>query len=694
MTDTLADKARGILRDALGPDAEFRPGQLEAILALVQDRRRVLIVQRTGWGKSVVYFIATRLLRDMRSGPTLLISPLLALMRDQTRLAGMLGVKADTINSSNRQDWQAIDAKIQANAVDLVLVSPERLAAKTFRENLKKFISNPGMLVIDEAHCISDWGHDFRPDYRRIIEVVGGLPAGAPVLATTATANDRVVSDVRGQMGKDLAVFRGPLARESLTLQVMPVQSAAERLAWLTAAIPKLEGSGIIYCLTVRDVRRVAAWLKERGIRAEAYHASEGEELNRPELERLLHDNSVKVLVATVALGMGFDKADLAFVIHFQSPGSVVAYYQQIGRAGRAIPRASVILLRGAEDRRILEYFIESACPTERSFAEILSALSSEMQSSAEVLSRLNMTRSVFEQALKILAVEGVVDLSGVFPFAKVARTGKEWTYDCERIARLKRQRYEELAQMEAYAGEKSCLMGFLLRALDDDAKVKCGSCANCIGREPFSFGIDAATVGQAEDFLSRETIEIPAKTAFPKGVMETSDIPREFQNQPGRALCHYGDGRLGGLVQEGKYKFGKFDKELVLRSADLIRSWKPQPPPMWITAIPSHRHPKLVADFAASLAASLNLPFKPLVRRSTEAPEQKTMQNGTNQAKNVLTSLDITEPPPSTPVLLLDDIVDSGWTLAVAGLLLRQKGSGPVFPFALARASMRRSYQ
>lgn len=365
-----------LLRTALAnPVADFHDGQWEAINRLVEQHAQLLVVQRTGWGKSLVYFLATRLLRDQGTGPTLLISPLLALMRNQILAAERLGIRAATINSSNRGDWDRVREQLLANTVDLLLISPERLANDEFREQyLLPIAATIGLFVVDEAHCISDWGHDFRPDYRRIVRVLQALPANIPVLATTATANNRVVADIAAQLGDRLEVVRGPLQRKSLRLQTIHLPSQAARMAWLAEYIPQLPLSGIVYTLTVRDCERVSGWLQSQQIDAAAYHA-DVDPVQREALEQRLLTNDLKVLVATTALGMGYDKPDLGFVIHFQRPGSVVHYYQQVGRAGRAVNDAYGIMLSGDEDQDIAEYFIRTAFPPEAHSRDVLAAL-------------------------------------------------------------------------------------------------------------------------------------------------------------------------------------------------------------------------------------------------------------------------------------------------------------------------------
>ncbi|MYQ98283.1 RecQ family ATP-dependent DNA helicase, partial [Streptomyces sp. SID6139] len=359
--------------------ARLREDQWRAIEALVADRRRALVVQRTGWGKSAVYFVATSLLRARGSGPTVIVSPLLALMRNQVEAAARAGIHARTINSSNTEEWEDVQAAIAAGEVDVLLVSPERLNNPDFRDQvLPKLSAATGLLVVDEAHCISDWGHDFRPDYRRLRTMLADLPPGVPVLATTATANARVTADVAEQLGtgggSDALVLRGPLDRESLSLGVLRLPDAAHRMAWLADHLDDLPGSGIIYTLTVAAAEEVTAFLRQRGHTVASY-TGRTENADRQQAEEDLLANRVKALVATSALGMGFDKPDLGFVVHLGSPSSPIAYYQQVGRAGRGVEHAEVLLLPGREDEAIWEYFASLAFPSEELVRRTLDVL-------------------------------------------------------------------------------------------------------------------------------------------------------------------------------------------------------------------------------------------------------------------------------------------------------------------------------
>ncbi len=676
----LAHEALELLRQLTGnPAAVFRPDQLKAILTLTGDRGRVLLVQRTGWGKSAVYFIATRLLRDRGFGPTLLVSPLLALMRNQIEAAERLGVRALTINSSNREEWGRVEEQVNADEVDVLLISPERLANQQFRGQVLPVIGRrSGLLVIDEAHCISDWGHDFRPDYRRLVRILDRLPKGVPVLCCTATANDRVVADVAAQLGADFVPMRGPLARPGLRLHALDKPSQAQRLVWLASVIKELPGTGIIYCLTVADTERVAGWLKSQGIKALAYSGDSDNDY-RQAVEQDLLENNVKVVVATSALGMGFDKPDLAFVIHYQAPGSPVAYYQQVGRAGRALTESWGILLRGAEDADIQDYFIDTAFPPADLAKQVVSLLEREAISMTmrEILAEANVRQKQLENLLKNLEVDGAVERDG----GRWLRTLRTWRFDRERFESVTAQRRTEQRQMRDYINTDRCRMRLLRGFLDDPDPEQCGICDNCT-RMSLDRTFDPAVVQQAAGFLRKSERVIPSRRRLP----DNKAISPDRRLEAGRALAVWADGGWGRLVRSGKYQEGRFDERLVTAALDLIRDrWRPEPEPEWVAFVPSLRRPELVPDFAYRLARSLGLVCKDAVVKVRKTEPQKTMQNSEQQYRNMVDAFEIGGEVPSGPVILIDDMVDSRWTLTVVGSLLREAGSGPVFPFALA---------
>lgn len=659
----------------------------------------MLVVQRTGWGKSVVYFVATKLLRSRGCGPALLISPLLSLMRNQIEAARRMGLRTERITSEvkNKAEWKKIQEMLHQGGIDLLLISPERLGNQSFvQETLLPIAHQIGLLIVDEAHCISDWGHDFRPDYRRITRILQTLPRNLPLLATTATANDRVVADLKQQIGPELSISRGGMTRQSLRMQVLSMPSQEERLAWLAAAIPKLTGSGIVYCLTVRDARNVSNWLNERGIRCEGYWGSldddSGESGRREKLEEMLLRNEIKALVATTALGMGYDKPDLGFVIHFQSPGSVVSYYQQAGRAGRQLNKAFAILLCGEEDREINDYFVNSAFPDRNTVEQILRHLKRTPgpSSIAGLQAALNLSRTEITKGIKLLALESPAPIFAVEK-GKWQATANELSPEFwRRVERLTATRQREQEQMREYATTKECLMQFLSRALDDAGSTPCGHCANCLGRTLTREIYQPADLQMARSFLRGTSCEIELKKRWPAEAFTIYDfsgnIRPELAGVTGRALCEWGDAGWGDLIKEGKYQAEKFPDELVDALASLVTRWQPQPAPKWVVPVPSLGRFQLVPDLARRLALKLNLEFRPCIRKKRETAPQKEMRNSYQQARNLDGAFEL-EPWDGMdgPVLLVDDVVDSAWTFTVLAALLRQAGSGPVYPVALA---------
>lgn len=605
-------------------------------------------------------------------------------MRNQIAAAERMGVRAVTIHSDNQAEWENVEAAVRGNEVDILLISPERLANERFRQEVLAGIAGRiSLLVIDEAHCISDWGHDFRPHYRLLERIVRTLPANLRLLATTATANDRVMDDLQRVLGPNLAISRGDLNRPSLRLQTIRLPSQAERMAWLAEQVPALPGHGIIYTLTIRDAERVAEWLRSRGLNVAAYTSETGE--SRVELEQALLENRVKALVATPALGMGFDKPDLAFVIHYQAPGSVVAYYQQVGRAGRALDAAYAVLLSGEEEIDITDYFIESAFPTQAEAGSVLAALEEAPKglSVPELLGRVNLSKGRIEKTLALLSLESP---------APIVKQGTKWQLTAanlsetfwQRAERLTSLRRSERQQMQDYVRLTSGHMEFLLRALDGDPGP-----IDPPALPPLPAAVNPALVREAVAFLRRTRLPIEPRRRWPDGGMPRyglkGNIPPELQAQPGKALCIWGDAGWGGLVRQGKYRDHRFADELVEACADMVREWNPQPAPAWVACIPSLRHPDLVPDFARRLAAALELPFHEVLEKTDDRPEQKTMANSSQQARNIDGSLAVREPLPEGPVLLVDDMVDSRWTLTVSAWLLRSQGSSEVFPLALA---------
>ncbi|KQM26824.1 recombinase RecQ [Frigoribacterium sp. Leaf8] len=701
-TSTATDidaEALDLLRALTGrDDAVFHDGQLEAIRALVADRRRALVVQRTGWGKSAVYFIATLLLRRRGTGPTLLVSPLLALMRDQVAAAARAGVRAVAVNSANAHEWSDVQQQLVDDEIDVLLVSPERLNNPRFRdEQLPVLIARLGMLVVDEAHCISDWGHDFRPDYRRLADLIRTLPSGVPVLATTATANARVVADVAEQLavgpGDEVLTIRGSLARASLRLGVLQLPTSRDRLGWLLSHLADLPGSGIIYTLTISAADDTARLLREAGHDVRSYSGRTDPE-EREQLEQRLKGNDLKALVATSALGMGFDKPDLGFVIHLGAPSSPVAYYQQIGRAGRATDNADVLLLPGTEDAEIWQYFATASMPSEARAAAVLAELGETPLSTPALEARVDVKRTPLELMLKVLDVDGAVRrVQGGW-----VSTGEPWVYDAERYDRIAAARVAEQESMLAFERGETCRMQMLQVDLDDPAAEPCGRCDVCAGTwYPTDIAGEAAT--SAASTLDRVGVEIDPRAQWPTGadragVAVKGKIPEGERVEPGRALARLTDLGWGNTLREvfaANAPDAPLSKHLLDGVVRVLKEWPWAERPVGVVAMPSTSRPQLVGSLAEAISTVGRLPLLGMLGSARPSAGRGQGGNSVYRLADVWQSFEVGPElaaalaDVSGPVLLVDDLVDSRWTITVAGRDLRSAGAPAVLPFALA---------
>ncbi|MEV0224043.1 RecQ family ATP-dependent DNA helicase [Streptomyces sp. NPDC050704] len=710
---TAADTVLARLVGAPADEARLRADQWRAIEALVADKRRALVVQRTGWGKSAVYFVATALLRERGAGPTVIVSPLLALMRNQVEAAARAGIHARTINSSNTEEWDTIQDEVAAGKVDVLLVSPERLNNPDFRDQvLPKLAAATGLLVVDEAHCISDWGHDFRPDYRRLRTMLADLPPGVPVLATTATANARVTADVAEQLGTggstDALVLRGPLDRESLSLGVLQLPDAAHRMAWLAEHIGDLPGSGIIYTLTVAAAEEVTAFLRQCGHTVTSY-TGKTENAERQQAEEDLLANRVKALVATSALGMGFDKPDLGFVVHLGSPSSPIAYYQQVGRAGRGVEHAEVLLLPGKEDQAIWQYFASIAFPPEEQVRRTLDALAQAGRPlSLPALEPLvELRRSRLETMLKVLDVDGAVHrVKGGW-----ISTGNPWTYDTERYAWVAKQRAAEQQAMRDYVTTTGCRMEFLRRQLDDEGAAPCGRCDRCA--EPrFADSVSPSALDSARGELNRAGVEVEPRKMWPTGLPAVGvdlkgRIPAGEQAASGRALGRLSDIGWGNRLRPmlaPQVPDGPVPDDVAQAVVGVLTDWAKgpggwasgsadaQPRPVGVVTMASHSRPRLIQSLGERIAEIGRMPLLGSIEYAAGAEAAQASRSNSAQRLKALDGA-LTVPPALAaalsqahgPVLLVDDSTETGWTLAVAARMLRRAGAQGVLPLVLA---------
>ncbi|MBW8173613.1 RecQ family ATP-dependent DNA helicase [Ornithinimicrobium sp. Arc0846-15] len=694
----MREEATAALQQLVGsPDASFRDGQYEAVEALVQDAARVLVVQRTGWGKSAVYFVATALRRAAGFGPTVIVSPLLALMRDQIAAAQRAGIRAVTMNSSNATDWDDVRQALAHDEVDVLLMSPERLNNPRFRdEQLPGISARAGLLVVDEAHCISDWGHDFRPDYRRISTLLSDLPPNTPVLATTATANERVAHDVAEQLGvggAHVETIRGPLARASLRLGSLPRLTPEQRIGWMVAHLFELPGSGIIYCLTVSAAEQVTQALKEAGAQVASY-TGRTDPMEREELEDALRHNRVKALVATSALGMGFDKPDLGFVVHLGAPSSPVAYYQQVGRAGRATDKADVILLPGSEDRDIWEYFATAGMPQQEHADAVLAALvdAGRPLSTPALEALVDVRRTRLELLLKVLDVEGAVNrVTGGW-----GATGQPWVYDKDRYVRVARARTDEAQGMLEYIATGDCRMAFLQRSLDDTTATPCGRCDNCAGAF-FPTDVPQVALESAQAQLRAVGVRLESRAQWPTGMpklgvdLKGKIAPAE-QFSTGRALARLSDLGWGQRIREVLQQDGPVPQPLVQAVVQVLAQWDWNVRPVAIVAMPSRTRPELINSLADQISNLGRLPWLGSLDYAHGGPTGEAGGNSAFRLAGVWDRIVVPDDLASEvdrtrgPILLIDDVVDSRWTMTVAARALRQAGAIDVLPLVLAQ--------
>lgn len=693
MNPELFAKANEVLKASLGEFAVFYEGQYEAIEAVLT-KKRTLVVQRTGWGKSVVYFISAK----MTDGITIVISPLLVLMDNQKELADRMGLRCRILNGRVKdEERNETFEMLLAGECDVLFTTPETL----FKPDVQGIIPrlHIGLFVIDECHCISDWGHDFRLEYGMLVKVIQSLPANVSVLGTTATANDRVIADLKKQLGDDVFVSRGPLSRDGLHIEILHMESKAERYAWIEKNINKLPGTGIIYCLTQRDCKYLSDYLMGKGIEARPYYSGDGRdsEVNRftnmtanDETMELFKNNRIKVIVATIKLGMGYDKEDIGFVIHFQCPSSLVAYYQQIGRAARKPgSQAYCFLMTGEEDRTIQEYFINNAFPTMEQEKAVVASLEDHSNGLgiSQLLRYSNISRNSLIKCINFLMNQGIV----YYEDRKYYRAPKAYEYQGQYYDSVRRAKREELEDLDNYIKEEGCLSKYVVNKLNDYTARRCGKCANCIGRSILD-GLEIPTgeeIHSTQQLIDSRHMIIEPRLRWPESENDFDEnAVISLPNEKGVALSQYGDAGYGAMVAHDKYHAEFYRKELVEKSAEVIKSSLRGANGFVVTNIPSQRNTK-VAGLAKDIAALLGCEYMDCLVAESGAKQQKTMQNGFYQYRNAAAKIKIREDVTVTGnIILIDDMVDSRWTLTVAGCLLRKAGAESVFPFCLADSS------
>lgn len=677
-------RAIEMLHETYGAEANFREGQLEAILAVV-NKQKTLVIQKTGWGKSIVYFIATKLLRENGSGPSVIISPLLALMHNQIDAAAKLGLDVVTINSNNKDEWDDIYARL--SAVDAIIVSPEKLSDARFIEALSQ-VNDIELIVVDEAHSISDWGHDFRPDYQRIVNLVKDLPDSIAILGTTATANDRVIEDIKSQLG-NLQVFRGDLIRSNISIQVNPAQSKAERLAFLAASLTERpflnKEQGIIYCLTKKECESVTQFLIEQGISAAPYYSGmqneSGEDTTEATLEAF-HNGDFRVIVATVKLGMGYDKSNIGFVVHFQLPQNLISYYQQIGRAGRNGKPALAILLHGDEDEAIINAFIEGANKDPKLLSEILTLISQhpEGMSRNEILPHFNINVTKFGSVLKYLFVHEYILMN-----KRKYVINPDKHFNAEENAQLQQQlnvtRLQELEHLKRFINYDGCYMKYIADELDaPDKQEKCGICAHCRNREFITIDKNHPMISIASQYKNKLHGEISPRKRW----SNNKKIDESLQFITGWTYTTDAYSPVGRKFMYER-DINQFSEQTTTQISQFLKDMIQEHQIDAIVAVPSLRRPKLTNKLAQAVAESNHIEYIDAVVKIKPGNKQSEMHNSIVQERNVEETIAIQNEDllKDKHILLIDDTVNSRWTMTVIAskLLVHAKA---VYPFAL----------
>lgn len=675
------ERANEILKAAYGLDAKFREGQLESIVSVVE-KKKTLVIQKTGWGKSVVYFVATKILRENGSGPTIIISPLLALMKNQIESARKIGLEVATINSDNQEDWEYIYSNI--NNFDALIISPERFSNDQFMSYLED-VQNVQLFVVDEAHSISDWGHDFRPDYQRIVNLLDKFPSNMAILGTTATANDRVILDIKKQLGEDLSIIRGNLIRNNIAIQINPKQTREERVAWITHILTQNEkfsqGQGIIYCLTKRDCDNIAEFLAGKGISVASYHSSLDPEESQQRLSNF-DKGKIRVLVSTMKLGMGYDKSDIRFVIHFQLPQNLIAYYQQIGRAGRDGLNAYAVLLYGNEDEEIINHFIESAQVNPELLSRIIKMTEPGIKFN-EILANLNVSHNKLKQALKYLVVHKFIYKDGSIYRKNI---GMVFNNSEEKLKQqsINSSKWKELERLKEYLTTQNCYMSFLAKELDaPDYTKECGICANCIGQNIEVTPTTAGVLNEVTHFLKEKHGKILPRKKW----ANNANIIKSEQMNEGWVLSEDYYFEIGRLVHQGKYIDNNFSNELIGMTCEYISDKIQSNNIDLVVPVPSLRRPNLVPDFSRKIAEELNISFAEAVIKINCSNEQKGLSNSFQRQENIEQSISIDKTMISGKrILLVDDMVDSRWSFTVIAAFLLREGALAVYPYALVK--------
>lgn len=663
-----------LLREQFGLQ-KFHPEQRSIIEHLVQGKR-VLAIQRTGWGKSLCYQLTSFYYPHM----TLVFSPLKALMRDQCQRCNEIYHIPSALVSSDFSPEENDETlkKATEGKIKILYIAPERLDNPSWQTYVLQM--NISMVIVDEAHCISTWGHDFRPHYRRIVTLLSGLPDNVPVLALTATANRRVEQDIKQQVGINAIVKRGSMLRPNLHLNVIHCDGDREKLAYLAVHIPRWRGSGIIYTGTQNSAEMVAAFLQQQGVKAEYYHAGR-EDSERQLIEQGLMTNQYKVICSTNALGMGIDKPDIRFVVHYHIPASPIHYYQEIGRSGRDGKDSICVLLYDAEDLNIQHHFIQGAKPSGQQYEKVLTLIRSDPQGWRlnDLLLDTGFSRNALQNILVDLEDQGLLQRMKLDGKTTLYRSGNLGEIDVTLYESVRVQKELELADMEKYAQKDDCLMDYLASYLGDNSGTCCGTCGNCNPQSWISLPIPQSISANVVNFLER---------IFLPRIGKRGNIKQPV-HEAGWALSYHGNTRIGKLVRASKYEgAGPFAEELVDRAVEVIRTRYPVVELEAVISIPPTKSGNLVEDFARRVAGKLGLPYMSVLIKQRTTQEQKVCTNALQKKKNVKGAFVISDfsQMMGRTFLMIDDIYDSGYMLREVGVTLMQAGARAVYPLTITR--------
>ena len=638
---------------------------------------RVLLIERTGYGKSLCFqFPATQF-----SGVTVIFSPLIALMRDQVNNLNKLGIAAKYINSeqTREENFQALQEAVDGD-LKILYIAPERQENREWIEATREM--DLSMIVIDEAHTISVWGHDFRPSFRRIINLVQLLPKELPVLATTATATGRVQKDIERQISGDLSTIRGNLMRENFHLFVIETQSEDEKMLWLAENLENIPGTGIIYTGTRVNTEIYNRWLDHNRINSTDYNAGfDGE--TRKEIEEGFMSNRWKCVVSTNALGMGIDKPDIRFIIHTQIPQSPIHYYQEIGRAGRDGKKTYIILFYNSqkdeegieEDYKLPKAFIDGGRPSIKRYYKVIDALKEEPLGERELMKAANMKQTQIRVIKADLIDQGIV---------KEVIFGRQKKYEYQfnapelntiKFDELRAFKLKDLDSMIEYIYTEQPRMKFLCDYLGDKHRNDYKNCDNTSYRK--------RTV-KAKKETYRKLNEF-RQSYFPELTVESNKSNLEN----GYASSYYGVSNVGSTIHRCKYEDGgdfpdyllkltlkTFGKKLGNRKFDLL------------VYVPPTVSGDLVKNFAEKISNVLKIPLSHKLTKRHKTSRQKVFQNYFLKKDNVSEAFDYIEPDEikNKRILLIDDIFDSGATIREIGKLLTNYGAVTIVPLVIAK--------